>query len=34
MVFITSGTATSLSGIIHCTASVWHLHISATVIIR
>jgi hypothetical protein len=33
-VFIASGTATSLSGIIHGTVSVRHLHISATVIIR
>jgi hypothetical protein len=33
-VFISSGTATSLSGIIHGTASGRHLHISATVIIR
>jgi hypothetical protein len=33
-VLISSGTATSLSGIIHDTASVRRLHISATVIIR
>jgi hypothetical protein len=33
-VLISSGTATSLSGIIHGVASVRHLHISATVIIR
>jgi hypothetical protein len=33
-VLVSSGTATSLSGIIHGTAIVRHLHISATVIIR
>jgi hypothetical protein len=33
-VLISNGTATSLSGIIHGTVSVRHLHISATVIIR
>jgi hypothetical protein len=33
-VLISSGTATSLSGIIHGMASVRYLHISATVIIR